>query len=370
MKSSFKRMSGREDGRAVEIFWRTPELVERLLPYLDTRSVSELARAHQLTAQLLQGTVSWNNLVARSCPYIQNFHVAPSSWKWEEQFHDWIEDNLLQHRTKIGWLITILKKMKNPKASLLELLHVICERFPPVAYQSHEVCDLKPMLFCVSCPCKRSHPVSHLGFLLLEEVEGALGSALQELEKVYLLNIEEPWLAAICSRMSRQQSAVQKLDAERFVCTNAGHTKALIVLQKSCKKQELEEVEVLGNIGAEGWANLARACEHLEVYTFNASREAMRGARREDLRIVWDALAYPHPYGLSSFYVLDVPFDDNLVTIELSWDTDDDKENEWRDLQELLDTPPEQWPSALKIKWDLEEEEEDQFDLEDPHEFI
>ena len=112
---------------------------------------------------------------------------------------------------------------------------------------------------------------------------------------------------------------------------------ALIVLQKNCRKQELEEVEVLGDIGAEGWADTARACVHLEVYTFNASREAMCGARREDLRTFWDALASPHP----SFYVLDVPLDDNLINIDFSWDTNDDKEKEWRDLQELLDTPPE-----------------------------
>ena len=182
-------------------------------------SLSQLCRAHQLSSQLLQlqGTISWNNLVANSYPYIQNFYAAPACWKWDVQFHGWIEDQILQHRANIGWLIAILKKMKSPRVSLLELLHGICERFPPVVYQLHVN---ESMLFRVSCPCKRSHPVPHLGFLLLEEVDGALGSAMQELEKVSLLNIEEPWLSAISSRMSRQQSAVQTLEAQKFVCTN------------------------------------------------------------------------------------------------------------------------------------------------------
>ena len=36
---------------------------------------------------------------------------------------------------------------------------------------------LQPMAFQLTCPCKRSHSVTHMAFLLLEKVEGALGSS-------------------------------------------------------------------------------------------------------------------------------------------------------------------------------------------------
>ena len=50
-------------------FWKIPELVEKLITFLDAESVSELAQAHHITVQVLQGTHSWNKLVRRTCPY-------------------------------------------------------------------------------------------------------------------------------------------------------------------------------------------------------------------------------------------------------------------------------------------------------------
>ena len=50
-------MSGTE--YSGKVFWRTPELVNKLIHYLDVQSVSKLAEAHHLTAQVLQeGTVT------------------------------------------------------------------------------------------------------------------------------------------------------------------------------------------------------------------------------------------------------------------------------------------------------------------------
>ena len=66
--------------------------------------------------------------------------------------------------------------MEDPDVFLLQLLHVICDRFPSVGVRES---DDKPVLFQVGCPCKTSHPVSHLGFILLEEVQEALGTAEQ-----------------------------------------------------------------------------------------------------------------------------------------------------------------------------------------------
>ena len=78
------------------------------------------------------------------------------------------------------------------------------------------------------------------------------------------------------------------------------------------------------------------------VYTVCASWEALRGARREDLRSIWDALHHgePNQGDDSCFCVRNVPYDGSqLDEIELEWDNDEDKEKEWRHLEEILDTP-------------------------------
>ena len=46
-------------------FWRTPELVESLLPFLDARSVLSLAKSHKLTLEIIQRPVAWNKLMRR-----------------------------------------------------------------------------------------------------------------------------------------------------------------------------------------------------------------------------------------------------------------------------------------------------------------
>ena len=94
---------------------------------------------------------------------------------------------------------------------LLELLHVICERFPPVLFKAEDNVypfspekGGQPMAFHLKCPCKRSHAVTHLGFLLLEKVESTLGSAEQEVDKVFISNLVEPWFSALQARAVRQ----------------------------------------------------------------------------------------------------------------------------------------------------------------------
>ena len=90
--------------------------------------------------------------------------------------------------------------MKDPKLSMLELIHVICERFPPVFDEvlmnqwgpRFDDCVTDVEFVQLKCPgCPRSpHQVSQLGFLLLEEVEGALGSAEQKADMVDICTVD------------------------------------------------------------------------------------------------------------------------------------------------------------------------------------
>ena len=41
-------------------FWGTPELIENLLPFLDTSSTKHLAESHKLTRQLLENSLSFS----------------------------------------------------------------------------------------------------------------------------------------------------------------------------------------------------------------------------------------------------------------------------------------------------------------------
>ena len=164
-----------------------------------------------MTVDLLEGTPSWDKLVRRSCGYNQSFcQEVDEEWGIEPGiFEDWIPAQIELHRPPIDCLTKILTEMKNPGDSLLEVLHVICERYPPMAFTAAEIC--KPMLFQLSCPCKRSHSVSHMGFLLLEAVEGAMGSATQKVVKVKIGRMQDLWLVPLSNRISRQERAVKEV---------------------------------------------------------------------------------------------------------------------------------------------------------------
>jgi len=197
--------------------------VEKLISFLDVESVARLAEAHQPTAQFLQGSSTWVKLVKRSCPFFAV--VASHTYFFElpmekdsylgKRYPDWLMENVSTQEKIISHLTTILRKMENPEVSLLELLHVICNRCPPVIFKS-ELENGRPMAFQLSCPCKSSHSVTHLGFLLLEKVEATLKSAVQEVDTVFLHFLSEPWLSALEARMLRQQRTVKKIEAAGF----------------------------------------------------------------------------------------------------------------------------------------------------------
>lgn len=82
---------------------------------------------------------------------------------------------------RVDLIIQNLEQDGKPNVCLLQLLHLICESYPSMGVRWW---DDQPISFQVSCPSKMSHFLSHLGFLLLEEVESVLGSVQQKLERV------------------------------------------------------------------------------------------------------------------------------------------------------------------------------------------
>ena len=126
----------------------TPELVERLLLFMNPSSILQLTKSGVVEKKVLRKGLSlkvWRGLV--------------------KQFGDEVKE-----------LTEILKLMnqKDPESFLLPLLHLICEKYPSRPGRPEVQ---------MGCPCQADpHKISQDGFLFLEEhVEGVLGTAVQSL---------------------------------------------------------------------------------------------------------------------------------------------------------------------------------------------
>ena len=106
-------------------FWKSPELIVKLLPFLDLKSTLCLVRCHDLTKNILQRGFAWNNLVRRTCPF-----------GWEEDHY------VLQHKIDVVKdLMSILKVLKHPKVVLLDILDTICEKVNLIHIKDIEILD-------------------------------------------------------------------------------------------------------------------------------------------------------------------------------------------------------------------------------------
>ena len=127
--------------------WRSPELVEHLLPFLDLASTKELAKAHQLTRQTLGRPLNWNKMMKRT------FREGPVLAS---------ERPKVQHSAQ---LLLLVEDSDEPHLQL-NLLHTICRRFPNLGVDK----------VTLDCSCKQTHQVSERGFVLVEEALNILGS--------------------------------------------------------------------------------------------------------------------------------------------------------------------------------------------------
>ena len=119
--------------------WRTPELVERLLPFLGVSSVERLAECHDLTRELLQRPFTWNKFIKRSIS--KAISESKVTWVEEEDEEADEEDRRKEveeeiHREvmldEVKILARILRMLEDDSRHLLlDLLHLICERIQP-----------------------------------------------------------------------------------------------------------------------------------------------------------------------------------------------------------------------------------------------
>ena len=160
-------------------FWMTFELVEKLVSFLDTGSILNLAKCHQLTIDVLNsGTSVWRKLIKRTCP---EGYIPPRA---QSDRMLMTEGGLfMQERAEMSKLIAIAKMLEDPKTRLFAILDLICQRFPSYVDQHRpgllddeddivNIGEVYPaQLVQVTDSRKQSCSVSLLGFWLLQELE-------------------------------------------------------------------------------------------------------------------------------------------------------------------------------------------------------
>ena len=278
-------------------FWRTPELVDRLMTFLGGQSTLALVKALPLALDIIGGKSSWIKLVRRVCPYDTPDTPCVSVAEWEEI--------VAEERKDVVTLVEILKMMEleDSNSLLLDLLHVICKNFPlvdrddvPVEARASRVNDIPgPELIQVSCSCEQaSHALSPGGFLYLEEAERAMGTTVQKVERVVVDDLGEPWLADLQSRLLRQQDlgVDTDVDVSRLFCNSSESAEAISTLMQLCQRVDVQDAifTIKVDIGTEGWAALGKALSWKSVGWIESDKVHMASARKEDLKAIWEGV--------------------------------------------------------------------------------
>ena len=237
----------------MKFFWRTPELVENLLPFLDLETTKQLAKAHELTLLILGKAFIWNKLAKRTFPVVENFDLVE-----EDTF-------LASEKSKAGILVDLLRMIKGAQQPQLkeDLVHAIVNRFP--ADPVEQIWKQKPFVE-VSCSCLETHQVSSWGFLILVDLEAKLGSEeSRSVLKVAAADLKEPLLSALSQRALLQEEKVKEVKVWKVFCNNQESAEAWAVLVEQSQTvvggPSLLQIIVEEEIGAGGWSAIRRAVE-------------------------------------------------------------------------------------------------------------
>ena len=191
-------------------------------------------------------------------------------------------------------LVAILKLMEDPKANLPEVLDAICES----NLQTHFCGGSGVRMGCAHY--QHSYSVSQPGFELLEMVEGAFGTTAQIVEYVSLGNRihQSTFVAALASRLTRQQQPLTSISLGKIEMSceeDAEDFKTLMQAISPTTTMKLEGLSVVGlrsDWTREAWEFVAEALQgHPGLLSeFFASKDVYKGGKREEIRVVWEAL--------------------------------------------------------------------------------
>ena len=151
------------------------------------------------------------------------------------------------------------------------------------------------------CPCQVDpHKISMDGFLVLErEVEGLLGTAVQSLIVLSVfggqLGGSDDCLAALSSRITRQLDPVAKINVGYRVEVHDNQDAQAVAALLQAQEVSMG-LSIYKGVDKEGWEALARAAQEFEASMKGLdiwiSLEGVAEAKREDIKVVWEALEF------------------------------------------------------------------------------
>ena len=294
-------MAQDQEDAAVKKFLQTPDLLEKLLPYLDADTTLSLAQSKIscLVKHLKDYPEVWIKMVQRTLP--GDNKVGPAEWGYWNRVRESFEGK----RVKMQNLAGILKMVDDADSQVSHLRHLldtICVKSPP----DEDTCYIQ-----IGSTSHGFHLVSPLGFLLLEEVEVALGSTLQSVSRVDLgiysntldaLSASEALMQALAARVVRQQQNLTRMEIKWIEVRSKEDAEAFLTLMENCETvvctgtltggEELPGMQyhIRGNIEEGGWTAMARASSMAPVRLVIATREMMQAGQREDLKAVGRAV--------------------------------------------------------------------------------
>ena len=289
-------MAQDQEDAAVKKFLRTPDLLEKLLPYLDAGTTLRLAQSKIscLVQHLKDYPEVWIKMVQRTLP--GDNKVDTAVWSYWNRVMESFEEKRVKMRNLAG-ILKMVDDTDSQVSHLRHLLDTICVKSPP---------DDGRCYIQIGSTSHGFHLVSPLGFLLLEEVEAALGSTLQNVSRVvlgtYSRNVVEPLMQVLAARVVRQQQNLTRMEMNWIVVRSKEDVEAFLTLMENCETvvctgtltggEELPGMQyhIRGNIEEGGWAAMARASSMAPVRLVIATREMMQAGKREDLKAVGQAV--------------------------------------------------------------------------------
>ena len=347
------------DESAVAKFWRFPELVDRLLTFLDGGSILCLATCHDLTKKLSQKNSVWTKVVRRTCPEgpteFQPVIKVGTAWVFVTPMAE--RALLTANKKKLVPLLELLKMAKDPSEMKLTLVEVICERFPHTGERVRNMpgydCPQFVKLRFLPAPDKH-HSVSALGFLLLDEVESRCRSSPNlVIHSFDFAQLEVQMLTALSRRASKQVERMKQVrvwdkgfGGGTIWCNTTQQAKNLLTIVEKCEDTNFEVDLIVGNVKKQGWAALGKVAElhgdgEAWCRTFNlvSKRDHMLGADRGDLRKIWDAMhggEFPNSWTVTREERFNERFD-------RSGRFDTSGNREWRRLVKVLNMSEKEW---------------------------
>ena len=285
--------------KASHKFWRSPELMEMLIRFLDAATIEELGKVHQPIVEVLQGGLVWDKLIKRTCPCGE---IWSMTFFGHFDLIGWLMYNAEVKKAGIQPLINLLTMMEEPEDQVDKLLGLICTRFPIDNSRSYSQIDAEDKLVVkpeavevVFTRDLKSHMVSALGFLVLEEVEATLGSSQQTVHWLGLKGLEGILISSLATRILRQPGQVVKIELMGIECGMLQEAENLLVVLKSCEVLSTPLLRIseryLRRMSAGAWTVLAEPLVlHPGKFAISSTRSALLKGKREDLKVIWEAV--------------------------------------------------------------------------------